>query len=82
MSIKQILDTWAKDLAQKAQKATSLQESTDAFKAVSAYHAAQEKNAKKHPADEDDEGEFSFASSEVVNGSPGQREKVRARRTS
>ena len=75
-----VLDDWANDLAKKAQKATTLQESTDAFKAVSAYHAAVQKNAKKHPTDEDDEGGFSFASSEVVNG--GQRAKVRTSRAS
>ena len=75
-----LLNKWAEDLAEKAQKATSLQESTDAFKAVSAYHASVQKNAKKHPADEDDEGGFSFASSEVVNG--GQHTKVRTSRAS
>lgn len=74
-----VLDDWANDLAKKAQKATSLQESTDAFKAVSAYHASVQKNAKKHPTDEDDPDVFSFANSEVVNGGSSQ---VRARRNS
>ena len=82
MTLKSTLDKWASELSTKAtQKDTSLQESTDAFKAVTAYYSAQQKNAKKHPESEDDTGEFSFAD-EVVNGSPGQRAQVRARRNS
>ena len=84
MTLKQTLDQWAQKLATKAaQDATPLQESTDAFKAVTAYYAAQTKNAKKHPDDEDETGGFSFErTDEVVNGSPGQRAQVRARRNS
>lgn len=75
MTLQKTMDKWAQDLCKKASdKDTPLPESTDAFKAVTAYYAVQEKNAKKHPADEDDSGEFSFASSEVVNG--GNSEKV------
>lgn len=79
--LKKTLDEWANKLAKKAaEKDTLLQESTDAFKAVTAYYTALGKNAKKHPADEDDEGAFSFENSEVVNG--GNSSQVRARRTS
>lgn len=82
MTLKATLDKWASELATKAaQKDTLLQESTDAFKAVTAYYAAQQKIAKKNPDDEDEPGGFSFAD-EVVNGSPGQRAQVRARRNS
>ena len=80
MSLKKILDEWAKKLSTKAaEKDTPLQESTDAFKAVTAYYTALGKNAKKHPLDEDDEGAFSFANSEVVNGGSS---KVRTSRDS
>ena len=84
MTLKSTLDKWATELSTKAaQKDTSLQESTDAFKAVTAYYAAQQKMRKKQPDDEDDSGGFSFDSgNEVVNGSPGQRAQVRARRNS
>lgn len=72
-TLKATLDKWATDLSTKAaQKDTPLQESTDAFKAVTAYYAAQQKSAKNQPQDEDESGGFSFAD-EVVNGSPGQR---------
>lgn len=82
MTLKNTLDKWASDLSTKAaQKDTPLQESTDAFKAVTAYYTAQQKIAKNRPDNEDEDGGFSFAD-EVVNGSPGQREKVRARRNS
>lgn len=78
--LKKTLDDWANKLAKKAaEKDTPLQESTDAFKAVTAYYVAIGKNAKKHPADEEDDGAFSFANSEVVNGGSSQ---VRASRNS
>jgi len=82
MTLKATLDKWATELSTKAaQKDTSLQESTDAFKAVTAYYAAQQKLRKNQPEDEADSEGFSFAE-EVVNGSPGQRAQVRARRNS
>ena len=82
MTLKSTLDKWASELSTKAaQKDTSLQESTDAFKAVTAYYAAQQKLRKNQPEDEADSEGFSFAD-EVVNGSPGQRAQVRARRNS
>ena len=82
MTLKSTLDKWAELLSTKAaQKDTPLQESTDAFKAVTAYYAAQQKSRKNQPEDEGDSEGFSFAD-EVVNGSPGQRAQVRARRNS
>lgn len=87
MTLKSTLDKWATDLSTKAaQNDTPLQESTDAFKAVTAYYLVQQKIDKKHPENEDeldDDGKpkFSFAQ-EVVNGSPGQRAQVRAGRNS
>lgn len=77
-----VLDDWANDLAKKAQKATTLQESTDAFKAVTAYYAARQKLAKKNGDEDDDSSEFSFARpiDEVANGSGST--KVRASRNS
>ena len=82
MTLKQTLDQWAQKLATKAaQDATPLQESTDAFKAVTAYYAAKGKRARKQDEDEPDSGEFTFAGSdEVIHGSRGQ--KVRASRNS
>ena len=72
MSLKQTLDQWAEELATKAkEKSTSLQESTDAFKAVAAYHAALNKGRKKTEDDDEDSSKgFSFGSgvSEVMNG--------------
>ena len=86
MTLKQTLDSWANKLATKAaQENTPLQESTDAFKAVTAYYAATQKRARKAGEDEDppDSSGFSFAQSgEVVNGEPGQRKAVHPRRNS
>ena len=84
MTLKQILDDWAQNLSTKASgKDTPLQESTDAFKAVTAYYAAQQKDARKRPDDEDESGGFSFAGSdEVISGPPGQRKAVHSRRNS
>lgn len=82
MTLKSTLDKWADELSTKATlKTTTIQESTDAFKAVTAYYAAQQKTRKNQPEDDDDSGGFSFAD-EVVNGSHGQSSKVRARRNS
>ena len=80
MNLKQSLDAFAKTLIEKAkQKDTPLQESIDAFKAVTSYYAAQQKGrARKPDSDEDEEpGGFSFG--EAQNGG---REKVSARRNS
>ena len=83
MTLKQTLDKWADELSTKAaEKDTSLQESTDAFKAVTSYYAATQKRGKKATDDDDPpDGGFTF-NDEVVNGSPGQRAQVRARRNS
>ena len=85
MTLKQTLDDWANKLATKAaEKDTPLQESTDAFKAVTAYYAATQKRAKKpDEEDEPDSSGFNFAhGAEVVNGEPGQRKAVHSRRNS
>lgn len=84
MTLKITLDKLAKTLSDKAaEKNTPLQESIDAFKALTAYYAAQQKRSKNQPDDEPDSEGFSFAGNdEVVNGSPGQRAQVRARRNS
>ena len=85
MNLKQVLDKWADKLSTKAsEKDTPLQESTDAFKAVTAYYAATQKGAKTPDADAlSDAGEFTFGKSdEVVNGEPGQRAAVHPRRNS
>lgn len=81
MNLKKSLDEWAVNLKQKAmQAATSLQESTDAFKAVTAYYAAQQKGRKKSVEDDEtDASGFSFAD-EGAHGGNGQ--KVPARRNS
>ena len=84
MTLKQTLDKWAGELSVKAaQKDTPLQESTDAFKAVTAYYLGQQKNAKKHSDDDESgEGGFNFATSdEVVNGDRA-NPQVRTRRNS
>lgn len=79
--LKKTLDDWANKLAKKAaENSTPLQESTDAFKAVTAYYAAQQKARKNQGDDEPDTEGFSFAgSNEVVNGG---NPAVRARRNS
>jgi hypothetical protein len=85
MNLKQVLDKWAEKLSAKAAlENTPLQESTDAFKAVTAYYAATQKRAKKPDEDEVSEaGEFTFGKSdEVVNGEPRQRAAVHPRRNS
>jgi len=83
MSLQKTMDDLAETLSAKVkEKNTPLQESIDAFKALTAYYAARTKNAKKSGDDEPEEpGGFSFASgSEVVNGAGS--EKVRTRRNS
>ena len=85
-SLQKILDEWAEQLSDKAaQKDTPLQESTDAFKAVTAYYAAQQKRARKSgDEDEPEPGGFSFANSgEVIDGdSRKQRASLHPRRNS
>lgn len=80
MKLKQKLDEFAKALIEKAsQDSTPLPESTDAFKAVTAYYAAQQKGRKKSGEDDEpDDGGFSFANGVENGGSP----KVSARRNS
>ena len=81
MTLKATLDKWASDLSTKAaEKNTPLQESTDAFKAVTAYYAAQQKTRKNQAEDEPESSGFSFAD-EVVNGDR-QHPQVRSRRSS
>lgn len=86
MKLATILDKWAETLSKKAGEAnTPLAESTDAFKAVTAYFAAQQKRGKKAADDEEPEpGGFSFEhGNEVLNGdSTGQRAAVHSRRNS
>ena len=83
MSLQKTMDKWAQDLCKKASdKDTPLPESTDAFKAVTAYYAARQKLAKKNGDEDDDSSEFSFARpiDEVANGSGSA--KVRTSRNS
>ena len=82
MTLRKTLDDWADKLQTRAShKDTPLQENIDAFKAVAAYYAARQKNAKKPGDDEPEEpGGFTFASgAEVQNGGS---TKVRAGRNS
>ena len=82
MTLQKTLDKWADTLQTKAShKDTPLQESIDAFKAVTAYYAARLKTAKKSGDDEPEEtGGFTFESgTETVNGGS---TKVRAGRSS
>ena len=84
MTLKSTLDKLAKTLSDKAaEKNTPLQESIDAFKALTAYYAARQKSAKKSGEDDEPEtGGFTFAGSdEVVNGER-QHPQVRTRRNS
>ena len=83
-SLKQTLDNLAKVLSDKVAKDdTSLQESIDAFRALTAYYAAQGKRVRKQDDDEPDSDGFTFAGSdEVVNGSNSRDQKIRTRRNS
>ena len=85
MTLKNILDDWAEKLCAKAaQNDTTIQESTDAFKAVTSFYAATQKRGKKSADDEDpsEPGGFSFEhGNEVVNGDR-QHPQVRTRRNS
>jgi len=81
MTLQKTMDKWAQDLCKKAsEKDTPLPESTDAFKAVTAYYAARQKLAKKHGEEDDDPDGFRFDQIEVPNG--GGNSKVRASRNS
>lgn len=84
MTLAKILDQWAENLSKKAaEKDTPLQESTDAFKAVTAYFAVQQKRAKKTDDDEPETGgAFTFAGAEEVVHGERQYPQVRARRNS
>lgn len=81
-NLKKTLDDWAEKLAKKAAETnTPLQDSTDAFKAVTSYYAARQKTAKKQNDDDEEPGGFSFTD-EVIHGGTEQRASVRARRNS
>lgn len=81
MNLKQSLDEFAKKLITKAsEKNTPLAESTDAFKAVTAYYAAQQKGRKKSDDDEPPDTGFSFADGDEVTN--GRNPQVRTRRDS
>ena len=81
MTLQKTMDKWAQDLCKKAsEKDTPLPESTDAFKAVTAYYAARQKLAKKNGEEDDDPDGFRFDQIEVPNGSGSS--KVRANRNS
>lgn len=68
MNLKAEMDKFAQALINKAsQNATPLIESIDAFKAVTAYYAAQQKNRKGQTDEEPDPSGFTFAD-EVVHG--------------
>ena len=68
MNLKAEMDKFAHKLLTKAtQDNTPLIESIDAFKAVTAYYAAQQKNRKGQPDEEVDPSGFTFAD-EVVHG--------------
>ena len=86
MSLKKILDDWAEKLSTKAAETdTSLQESTDAFKAVTAFYAATQKRGRKPGEDDEppEAGGFSFDhGNELVNGDHGQRKALHSRRNS
>ena len=61
MKLEKLLSDWAKKLAAKAaQNDTPLQESTDAFKAVTAYYAATKKGRAKSDDEDDEPGGFTF----------------------
>ena len=68
MNLKAEMDKFAQTLINKASQGnTPLVESIDAFKAVTAYYAAQQKNRKGQPDEEADPSGFTFAD-EVVHG--------------
>lgn len=84
MNLKQSLDKFAKSLIDKASKDdTPLSESTDAFKAVTAYYAAQQRSRKKSGDDDPppDSDEFSFANG-VGGENGGSGSKISTRRNS
>lgn len=84
MNFEKMLDELAQKLSDKAaEKLTPLQESIDAFKALTAYYAAKRKPAKKQE-DEDppEDGGFTFGNNLGGSQHDGAGTKVRARRTS
>ena len=83
MNLKKTLDDFASKLAGKASKDdTPLQESTDAFKAVTAYYSAQRKTSRKSGDDEPESDGFSFADGVGEAEHGGTNPKVPARRNS
>ena len=79
MTLKKTLAEWAETLRKKAEeKDTPLQESIDAFKAVTTYYVAEQKLRKKSgDEDEPDDGGFTFG--EAGNGGSS---KIPSRRNS
>ena len=81
-SIEKTLDSWAGKLSDKAAKDdTPLQESIDAFKALTAYYAVERKQLKKQDEDDPDSGGFSFAGKDEV-AHDSRTPQVRTRRNS
>ena len=80
MTLKKTLAEWAESLRKKAEeKDTPLQESIDAFKAVTAYYAVELKQRKKSGDDEEpDDGGFTFGEA----GHGGGSQKIPSRRNS
>ena len=79
MTLQQSLAKWAETLRKKAEeKDTPLQESIDAFKAVTTYYVAEQRLRKKSGDDEEpDDGGFTFG--EAGNGGSS---KIPSRRNS
>jgi hypothetical protein len=68
MNLRKIMDDFAETLSKKAcEKNTPLQESTDAFKALTAYYAVLQKQAKKGGDDDTETDGFTFGE-DVVHG--------------
>ena len=82
MTLKKTLDELAKTLGDKVRQTdTSLQESIDAFKALTAYYAVERKQLKKQDEDDPDSGGFSFAGKDEV-AHDSRTPQVRTRRNS
>lgn len=82
MTLKKTLDDMADTIRKKvAEKDTSLQESIDAFKALTAYYAVQQKTRKKQDDDEPESEGFNFANG-IGEGQHGATPQVRTRRSS
>ena len=83
MTLFQTLDKLAKTISEKAsEKGTTLEQSIDAFKALTAYYAVQQKRLKNRPEPEADSEGFSFAGNDEVSNGSREHPEVRARRKS